>query len=333
VTTPAELASELGFGEEYGVLRRFVLDLGNPTTSALRRLPEGFLRTVLGVEDTESNEDLDAGLMELRRLVRDSPQEEAERLVMAFNFEHSSGKVTWTQRARKFAEAKKTNESQIRKKVDNDLLLLLIRTKTAAEKRPEVPAPAHLVAQGSRVAEFFDEGYVRNSREFESAWATATTVDVTGFGHNRMLVSYSSEIKALLTRGARMRVLLQDPDGEAILHANFRSSTPKASPEDARDQQRIGLATLAALRKGTGSTSLEVRSFDIAPPFTAYFFDGETDLGVAFVWFWSWRQSSSERPGFVVRKSQDALWFHRFYSQFTDLWTDDEVTTPVVLGA
>lgn len=331
VANPADLAEMLGFGAAYRVLRQSVTDVGNPSPEMLRSLPEDFRRGALGIQGTTPAE-LTRGLERLRELIDQAPEEESARLRMAFNFDLDHGHRAWTARVDKFARDNHVAATQTRKKVDSDLLLLLIRTRSGAEERPEVPPPPELLGRGSTVERFFDQDYVRNTDEFVAQWTRATTVDMCGFGHNRMLISYSNELQSVLRRDGCIRVLLQDPDGGAILQANFRSSTPKAAEKDVRDQQRIGLATLASLRRQVREGSLAVRSYDIMPPFTAYFFDAESDsYGSAFIWFWSWRQASSWRPGFVVWKAHDPLWFDRLYQQFTALWNDDEVSVPIPL--
>jgi hypothetical protein len=60
------------------------------------------------------------------------------------------------------------------------------------------------------------------------------------------------------------------------------------------------------------------------PPFTAYFFDADDETAHAYIWFWSWRQPSSWRPGFFAARATDALWYARFCSQFEAMWTDEE---------
>lgn len=299
--------------------------------AVIESVPADFRREVLGVDGT-TPADIERALKRLKQLVDEAPTEESARLRMAFNFGLDHGERSWTARADKFARDNHVAGTQTRKRVDSDLLLLLIRTRAGAEKRPEIAVANDVVGKGATVEEFFNQDYVRNSREFLDQWRTSTTVDMFGFGHNRMLVSYSSELQELLKRGGRVRVMLQDPTGGAILHANYRSSTPKAAEQDARDQQKVGLATLASLKRQSRGGELHVRSYDISPPFTAYFFDAESDMnGAAFVWFWSWRQASSWRPGFVVWKAHDELWFNRFYNQFTSLWEDEEVTSEINL--
>lgn len=327
-----ELATTLGFAEEYAVLQAFRQGSGDPQPVDLLRLPAPFRRGVLAVLEDGDPRALEKGLLKLRELVDLAPTEEAALLRMAFNFGKDHGNLQWMRRAERYADHIGSDEKTVRGKVDLAILQLLQRTREAAEKVPEpisTPAPVDARARAGR---FFDQDYVRNSARFADAWRTSKSVDICGFSHNRMLVAYSSEIVDLLQAGGALRVLLQDPEGTAVLLANQRSSTPKASDDSVRHQHRAGLATLASLRKlAGGHGQLQARAYDILPPFTGYFFDPDSD-GVAFIWFWSWRQASSWRPGFYIRRDTDQLWFDRFHSQFGAMWADTEISTPLVVG-
>lgn len=303
------------------------------------QLPGDFRRHTLGMVG-EDDAQLAIGLRRLIALVEAAPKRDRVLLRMAFNFDLEFGDGLWTSRVTDYAVKHELDERKVREKVDTAILQLLLRTRKAAGHRPEsVSGSLETAAQpespsGIAASAFFDQDYVRNSRLFVAAWESAHTVDICGFGHNRMLVSYSAEIIRLLRGGGRLRVLLQDPEGRAVIDANRRSSTRKASEESVRHQHRAGLATLTSLlQSAKGAGKLQVRSYDIVPPFTAYFFDAETDGDAkAFVWFWSWRQASSLRPGFVLRQEHDPLWFGRFYDQFTAMWNDDDVSRPLEIA-
>ena len=147
-----------------------------------------------------------------------------------------------------------------------------------------------------------------------------------GFGHNRMAVAYSAELSRILKTGGLVRVLAQDPEGNAVLEANRRSSTPKASAESVRHQHRSGIATFLAIRVAAGApaSSLQIHVYDIMPPFTGYFFNPDDEDAHAYIWFWSWRQPSAWRPGFRITRAGDQLWYERFRSQFDEMWTDSD---------
>jgi hypothetical protein len=327
-----QLAEAQGFGAEFGALQALRIGLGNPAPDDMLRLPSSFRRAILGA-DSESDTELARAKQRLVELVEEAPQRERELLRMAFNFDHEFGFANWTTRASDEAVRRGTDERKVRELVDKAILQLLIRTREAAEQYPESsdrqeqPSPGSRTSTAATAAAFFNQDYVRSSQLFVDAWGVAETVDMCGFGHNRMLVAFASEIARVLRSGGLLRVLLQDPEGRAVIDANFRSSTPKASDDAVRHQHRAGLAMLTSLQSTAGAGNVMVRTYDIMPPFTAYFFDAEIEgRAKAFVWFWSWRQASSQRPGFVVVQDHDPLWFDRFYAQFTEMWNDDDVS-------
>lgn len=196
--------------------------------------------------------------------------------------------------------------------------------KVVATAAPPFIADIEVVVseqKNSRTAEtkpLFDQSYTHNSEEFISAINSATRLNLCGFAHNRMSVSYSSEIGAILERSGSVRVLAMDPDGRAVMDANFRSSTPK-SETAVRHQHRAGLATLGAIFSRYQAKS-EIRLFDFMPPFVYWQFEFEDRPREAFVWFAPFRQPSSFRPGVRITESNDGDWLGRFASQFESIW-------------
>lgn len=329
-----EIAHAQGVGAEFEALQKLRRGAGVQDHWALRVIPASWKRRVLGVS-SDTDQELRAGLEAFRALVEQAPPDERELLEMAFNL-NGLYPGDWMDRTEDYAASLSHSRSsrRIRGDVDRAIIQLVRRTQEAAEANPIPPGSTGLDARSHQptAAEFFQQDYVRNSRAFAAAWAQADSVDMCGFGHNRMVVSYSAEIMDLLLRKGRIRVLLQDPEGDSVLHANARSSTPKASPNSVRHQHRAGLATLRAIRDSAGESGvLRVRAYDILPPFTAYFFDADDANGQAFIWFWSWRQPSAWRPGFRILRSIDVVWFHRFRDQFESLWTDEEATREINL--
>lgn len=324
------LADAQGFGAPFAALQRLRTGYGDPAPDDLLSLPTTFRREVLGVA-TDNDGDLAHGLGRLIELVDASPRRERDLLRVAFNFDREFGNHVWTARVQDFAQAHGGEERRVRELVDTAILQLLLRTREAAEKLPD-PQPTENerpTGRGGtgRTASFFDQDYVRNSQAFAAAWSRATSVEMCGFGHNRMLVAYSAEIVGLLKNDGRLRVLLQDPEGTGVISANQRSSTPKASDEAVRHQHRAGLAMLRSLPTLAGGHGrVEVRAYDVMPPFTGYFFDSDREDAEAFIWFWSWRQASSWRPGFRVERKDDPLWHDRFFAQFQAMWSDDDTS-------
>ena len=326
----AELAKAQGLQEDFESLQRVRRGRGITGPDDLSYLSAYVKRSVLGVAE-DSEEALERGLSKLMELVDKAPPHERELLKLCFNVNGIFGDFNWLERADNFTldHAWGGSSRSVRHQADIALLQLLMRSRPAAEKDPMPRLDGYLPGRqhrgGLTALDFFGEDYVRNSPRFIESWATAESVDMCGFGHNRMAVAYSAEIGRVLRAGGRVRVLLQDPEGQAVLDANRRSSTPKASDDAVRHQHRSGIATFNAIAVAAGcpADALQMRLYDIMPPFTAYFFDSDSDSGHAYVWFWSWKQPSAWRPGFLVSRASDSLWHQRFTSQFEAMWADE----------
>lgn len=287
----------------------------------LLRLPEGFRASRLGAGDV-SAQGLTIAWTSLHSLVDKAPPGERTLLQAAFGLAPSPNGDALNDRlvALRLGDGATTDELMLRLQLA--FIQMLLRLGPAAEAVPAPPTGLEGRRNEGSAAKFFAEDYVTNSEAFRKIWSTAQAVDMWGFGHNRMSISYSREMQSLLMRGGTMRILLQDPEGSGVIEANQRSSTPKASDEAVRYQHRAGVVTLQAIAEGAQSPAdaMQVRFFPGMPPFTAYFFDAGQANATAFIWLWSWRQPSSWRPGFLVHQSNDPLWFDRFHGQFVELW-------------
>lgn len=330
----AGLARAQGLRDDFDSLQRLRHGRGVTSPGDLYYLSDFVKRRVLCIED-DTDGQLRQGLDNLRKLIERAPPRERELLRLSFNIDGGFGDFNWLERVEDFAlgHAWIGSSRNVRHQADLALLQLLMRARPAAESEPVPPTdvdtmidPAQFNGRTPTAAGVFVEDYVHNSPRFTRSWEDARTVDMCGFGHNRMAVTYSNEIGRILRSGGQVRVLMQDPEGQAVLDANRRSSTPKASAEDVRHQHRSAIATLTSIRAAAAAPAeyLQLRAYDIMPPFTAYFFDADDERAHAYIWFWSWRQPSAWRPGFVVARASDALWYARFRSQFEAMWTDEE---------
>jgi hypothetical protein len=333
--TVAALARAQGLRDDFDSLQRLRHGRGITSPGDLFYLSDFVKRRVLCIEE-DTDRQLNQGLDNLKKLIERAPPRERELLNLSFNIDGAFGDFNWLERVEDFALAHEWigSSRNVRHRADLALLQLLMRARPAAESEP-VPSsdfdtmidPAQFDGHTPPTAGgVFIENYVHNSPRFAASWENAHTVDMCGFGHNRMAVTYSNELGRILRSDGRVRVLVQDPEGQAVLDANRRSSTPKASAEDVRHQHRSAIATLTSIRAAAAAPaeSLQLRAYDIMPPFTAYFFDADAETAHAYIWFWSWRQPSSWRPGFFVARATEALWYARFRSQFEAMWTDEE---------
>ena len=328
---PAVLARAQALHDDFDTLQHLRRGKGVTSPEDLCYLSDYIKRQVLHIqEDTESQ--LKRGMENLEKLINKSPSHERELLRLCFNIDRAFGDFNWLERAENFTLDHEWSGSSrnVRHQADLALLQMLMRSRPAAEFEPVPTSDRDFIATTPATTDtaltFFTEDYVRNSPRFTASWEAARAVDMCGFGHNRMAVAYSGEIGRVLKSGGQVRILMQDPEGQAVLDANRRSSTRKVSADSVRHQHRSGIATFIAIRNAAEAPAerLQLRVYDIMPPFTAYFFNPNDETAHAYIWFWSWRQPSAWRPGFLVARATDELWYERFRSQFEAMWADDE---------
>jgi nucleoside 2-deoxyribosyltransferase len=168
---------------------------------------------------------------------------------------------------------------------------------------------------------FFIENYVNNSENFQSTYRACRHLFVVGHAQNRMMVSYSSEVKRMLSEGGSVKVIVMDPEGDAVELANKRSSNPSES-EAAHFQHDAALARLSTMRSSAAdSNSFEVKLINLVLPYTIYGFDiHDESRAKLFVWLTPFQEPSIDRPGFSLTPSTDPRWFNFFKNQLEKLW-------------
>lgn len=179
----------------------------------------------------------------------------------------------------------------------------------------------------SDASSFFSQNYVNNSEVFLDCFQTAKEIVIAGYAQNRMMVAYSSEIERILKGGGTAKILILDPEGQAVELANARSSNP-GEVEESRYQHRAALARLNSIQKRVGAVgNLQIRMIDYLLPYTIYGFDlSNGESSTIFVWLTPFQEPSINRPGFVLQKQLDPRWFSFFELQFSRFW-DWEATT------
>ncbi|HVQ36492.1 MAG TPA: DUF4062 domain-containing protein, partial [Pyrinomonadaceae bacterium] len=168
---------------------------------------------------------------------------------------------------------------------------------------------------------FFSENYVNNSEVFQDCFRTAKEIVIAGYAQNRMMVAYSAEIERILKNKGTAKIIVLDPDGQAVELANVRSSNP-SEIDESRFQHKAALARLNAIQKRVGTLGdLQIRLIDYLLPYTIYGFDlSNEESATIFVWLTPFQEPSISRPGFILRKQSDARWFTFFQLQFSRLW-------------
>lgn len=151
--------------------------------------------------------------------------------------------------------------------------------------------------------------------------ATATNMLLIGQTMSRTVQGSSREdMRHVLLRGGRIRVLLLDPSNDELLAQAATKHQARLSPERLRARILGTLDELASLRDGTGG-QLEIRvaSFALTAGINAV--DAESPDGALVVQHYEHRPQQEAAP-IICLKRTDGLWFSRFATEAERMWED-----------
>jgi hypothetical protein len=150
-----------------------------------------------------------------------------------------------------------------------------------------------------------------------------------GVSLGRTIRTSFGDFETNLSRGAKLRVILTDPDADgAAIDARCQRSRPGV--DEIRQEIRASLGLLERL-KGITNGDLEVRLTKSALKFGVNYFYPDTSRAEIHVQLYSYRLSGESRPHFILTP-RDGEWFECFREQVETLWQDSRVfqgqTTP-----
>jgi hypothetical protein len=157
-------------------------------------------------------------------------------------------------------------------------------------------------------------------RDAERAWAESQDLIITGVARNTLVTSNYNRFEVLLSRGAKIRFLLIDPDSGAVT-TTADGYYAERSPDTVRQRILQTLRLLSELKRATGGDiSVRLTSYplavgligaDAAP-------GSRSDSSVLLVECYSY-QAQGE-PKFILQPS-DGRWFEHFLGEAEALWS------------
>lgn len=151
--------------------------------------------------------------------------------------------------------------------------------------------------------------------------AGATSLLLIGMTMSRTVQGSSREdMRGVLLRGGRIRVLLLDPSNDELLAQAASKHRASLSPERLRARILGTLDELASLRDGTGG-QLEIRvaSFALTAGINAV--DAESSDGILVVQHYEHRPPEEAAP-IICLKRADGFWFSHFAAEAERMWED-----------
>ncbi|RIK78203.1 hypothetical protein DCC62_07950 [candidate division KSB1 bacterium] len=158
----------------------------------------------------------------------------------------------------------------------------------------------------------------------------ANQIDLCGVTLTTTINKQFGNLRERLQAGARIRILVVDPDSTALKMSAERST----SPEDV-DYYRVRLdATLREIEylfkswddfkslqtSSSRTASLSVRLLSYAPSFGILSFDANQDNGIALVEIYPHKFGHKSPPTFDLTSQRDGNWYKYFIDQFDEMW-------------
>lgn len=145
---------------------------------------------------------------------------------------------------------------------------------------------------------------------------------LVGYVLGRTLMDNLGTIEEKLNKNDKIKVLLFDPQSDAMRHFSASLSFP-VDPEEMRKRITSSLETLKGLsqiaKKHPGR--LEVRLTDHPLFFGAYAMDISLPNGIMYIELYKYKGKVEDEPKLVLRK-KDGHWFELYKEQLTAMWQD-----------
>lgn len=159
------------------------------------------------------------------------------------------------------------------------------------------------------------------SPELSQRRCTATDVLLIGISMSRVVHGFPrDDLRRVLLRGGRIRVLLLDPSNEELLTQVARRYRPSFSRQHLKARISGVLDELASLRDGT-SGSLEIRVAPFAPAAAFTVIDAGTARGYLVVQHYEHKPAEEAAP-IISLERKDGFWFSHFLAEAERMWAD-----------
>jgi hypothetical protein len=172
--------------------------------------------------------------------------------------------------------------------------------------------------------------FFRTRPDFLSMLQSANKIDLCGVTLTNTINMQFSVLRERLEAGAKIRILLIEPDSKAIEMSAERSINAR---DIAYYRRRLesSLSDLEYLyksnedikwihKKPSKKGMLAVRFLSYAPSFGMTCLDGDTKQGVLYVEIFPHKQGYKTAPKFELTVGNDKKWYAYFLEQFEQMW-------------
>lgn len=153
--------------------------------------------------------------------------------------------------------------------------------------------------------------------DLESDVERAKELWIVGVSLYATTMKYYSVLEKKLKEGSSIKILLVNPDGQAIQIAATRRFGP-VNVEDERSRVRMSLQRLCELQK-LAKERLEIRTLDYPLTFGAFAIDPETFGGILYVEHYGFKTRRENVRKLVVHPNDEG-WYNSIKTEIYDLW-------------
>ena len=156
----------------------------------------------------------------------------------------------------------------------------------------------------------------------------STTIGLCGLTLTTTINKEFPNLLEKVEQGAQVRILIVDPDSQALEMSTFRSFDPM-NFDYYRNKMAATLQDIEFLHQRweaskkdnpTSLGSFEVRLLNFAPSFSVFIFNATETSGQAIVEIYPHKKGFGAPPVFELTPARDGDWYRYFVSQFEQMW-------------
>jgi len=141
---------------------------------------------------------------------------------------------------------------------------------------------------------------------------------LVGFNLSRTITTNITLLDEKLARGDKVKILLLDPEGNAVLYSN-RTMLYEMEPDKFRERIRMIIGLLGSL-KASKRKNLEIRVIDQPLPFGVYGINVNEPAGKLYVKQYEYK-AKTDGIRFILTP-KDEFWYEIYREQLMSLWND-----------
>jgi hypothetical protein len=165
-----------------------------------------------------------------------------------------------------------------------------------------------------------DDFFLSERKISDDTFASANEIFISGVTLTRTTREYMYILGQRLKAGAHIRIIIVDPELDAVMSEFSLRSTGNTTSEDWQNRIKTVDTVIDVIATTPGNTGkLEVGYLPYTPSFGLIIIDPGASHSTCFVEIYH-HKSPEPNPAFMLKKSDDPYWYDFFLRQYENLW-------------